>query len=45
MSMTVLPPEPRTDRADEPDSLAAYAERAYLEYALSVVKEIGRAHV
>jgi topoisomerase-4 subunit A len=41
MSMTVLPPEPRTDRADEPDSLAAYAERAYLEYALSVVK--GRA--
>jgi topoisomerase-4 subunit A len=41
MSTTVLPPEPRADRSDEPDSLAAYAERAYLEYALSVVK--GRA--
>ena len=43
MSTTVLSPdpEPRTDRAGDPDSLAAYAERAYLEYALSVVK--GRA--
>ncbi|WP_310564183.1 DNA topoisomerase IV subunit A [Hydrogenophaga sp.] len=34
-----LPPEPATEPGD--DSLAAYAQRAYLEYALSVVK--GRA--
>jgi topoisomerase IV subunit A len=50
MSSDLLPPpnDPPTDTAPptpaappDPDSLAAYAERAYLEYALSVVK--GRA--
>ena len=43
MSFDLLPP-PDTrpaDAAGDPDSLAAYAQRAYLEYALSVVK--GRA--
>ena len=37
LSVTDLPPASSTD----PDSLGAYAQRAYLEYALSVVK--GRA--
>jgi topoisomerase-4 subunit A len=32
---------PLTDKAPEGDHLGAYAQRAYLEYALSVVK--GRA--
>jgi len=43
MSFDLLPPPDASNAApvDDPDSLAAYAERAYLEYALSVVK--GRA--
>ncbi|MDM7456467.1 MAG: DNA topoisomerase IV subunit A [Tepidimonas sp.] len=43
MSLDVLPPSDRSpaEPAADPDSLAAYAQRAYLEYALSVVK--GRA--
>jgi topoisomerase IV subunit A len=43
MSFDLLPPsDPQpADVTGDPDSLAAYAQRAYLEYALSVVK--GRA--
>ena len=43
MSFEDLPPDETrpADPAGDPDSLAAYAQRAYLEYALSVVK--GRA--
>ena len=39
-TLDFLPPPPPPDESDSP-SLAAYAQRAYLEYALSVVK--GRA--
>ena len=41
--LDLLTPDPGNDREDNPDAitLAHYAERAYLEYALSVVK--GRA--
>ena len=39
-TLDFLPPPPPPDEGDSP-SLAAYAQRAYLEYALSVVK--GRA--
>lgn len=43
MSFDLLPPSDTqpTEPLGDPDSLAAYAQRAYLEYALSVVK--GRA--
>ena len=43
MTFDLLPPtiDQPTEPVGDPDSLAAYAERAYLEYALSVVK--GRA--
>ena len=41
MDLFTLAPEPANPESADPDSLAAYAQRAYLEYALSVVK--GRA--
>ena len=41
MDLFIVDPAPSSPDAADPDSLSAYAQRAYLEYALSVVK--GRA--